>query len=128
MASLYYLAYGSNLHPLRIVQRVPSAKPVDLIELPGKSVYFHKRGTDRSGKCNITDGGSDAAYAVLYEFSADERAALDAAEGLGKGDRDSLLHFTCRGQTYTPYVYMAEYCTARSRDQGPREAENQGEE
>ncbi|MBS0418675.1 MAG: gamma-glutamylcyclotransferase [Proteobacteria bacterium] len=108
MKALYYLAYGSNLHPLRLMQRVPSAKSVDVIELAGKRVNFHKRSVDRSGKCNLIDENSVSSYGVLYEFAANERPALDAAEGLGSGYREALLQFTCRGELYTPYVYVAE--------------------
>lgn len=108
MASLYYLAYGSNLHPLRLMERVPSARVVDVTELRGKTVTFHKRSIDRSGKCNLTDRNTYCSYGVLYEFSADERSALDVAEGLGKGYREALLQFTCRGQNYTPFIYLAE--------------------
>jgi gamma-glutamylcyclotransferase len=57
MAPLYYLAYGSNLHPLRLMQRVSSAKVEDVIELPGRQGNFHKRSPDGSGKCNLTDEG-----------------------------------------------------------------------
>ena len=103
-----YLAYGSNLHPLRLTARVPSSRVVDVVEIRGHSLAFHKRGADRSGKCLLYpgQGGEEVAYGVMYEFDARERVVLDRIEGDGyRGERVSV---TADGEPCAPYLYMAQ--------------------
>lgn len=87
MSKVYYLAYGSNLHPRRLVERVPSAKAIGVVELSGYRLAFHKQSTDGSGKCMFyTEQGNDQKiYCVLYQLDTSKKAALDAAEGIGMG-------------------------------------------
>lgn len=110
MPTVHYLAYGSNLHPLRLAARVPSARAVGVVEMPGRLLAFHKRSVDGSGKCLIytEQGEHHKMYGVLYEFDAREKANLDALEGSGKGYREQFVQFPLNGQTYTPYIYVAE--------------------
>jgi len=50
---LNYLAYGCNLHPVRLQKRVPSAVFTGMVELHGRILSFSKRSVDGSGKCTI---------------------------------------------------------------------------
>lgn len=79
-----YLAYGSNLHPLRIGMRVESARLLGTAFVDGWSLKFHKRGKDGSGKCNIVAGG-EGIHAAIYHLSDGHRRVLDRIEGLGYG-------------------------------------------
>lgn len=79
-----YLAYGSNLHPLRIGMRVESARFLGTAFVGGWSLKFHKRGKDGSGKCNIVAGG-DGVHAAIYRLSDADHVVLDRIEGLGYG-------------------------------------------
>ncbi len=110
MPTVYYLAYGSNLHPLRLAERVPSACVVGVVEMPGYLLAFHKRSIDGSGKCLIytEQGEHHKMYGVLYEFDARDKANLDALEGSGKGYCEQLVQFPLNGETYTPYIYVAQ--------------------
>lgn len=110
MPLLHYFAYGSNLHPLRLVARVPSAHALGVVEMPGYSLAFHKRSVDGSGKCLMyTEQGQDRrTYGVLYAFDAHEKANLDTLEGSGKGYVEQFVQFPLNGKTYTPYIYMAQ--------------------
>jgi hypothetical protein len=110
MACLKYLAYGSNLHPLRLQQRVPSARPVGRVQLPGWQLRFHKRGSDGSAKCNIieTHDSSDRVHGVVYDIAAREKPALDRAEGLGRGYQLRRLHLRPHGETFF-YVAAASH-------------------
>jgi hypothetical protein len=103
------VAYGSNLHPFRMGQRVPSAKPIDVVSMPGKRLAFHKRSHDGSGKCLFYEPGSahDIMYGVVYEFDVAEKSELDFLEGLGKGYNDVLVDVPLDGKTYQAHVYMA---------------------
>ena len=85
MSYLYYAAYGSNLHPLRLAARVPSAELVGTAFLPGWTLHFNKlSNVDGSAKCGIERGGAGTHHAV-YRLRADEKSLLDACEGLGNG-------------------------------------------
>ena len=77
-----YAAYGSNLHPLRLSRRLPSAELISSAYLPDWSLHFHKRSIDESGKCNIRRGGSGVHYAI-FEISLEDKLALDRIEGVG---------------------------------------------
>ena len=110
MPTLFYLAYGSNLHPLRFTARVPSARVIGVVEMPGYLLAFHKRSIDDSGKCLIyTEQGQDQkTYGVLYEFDSMDKNALDIVEGKGNGYCERLVQFPLNGETYTPFVYVAQ--------------------
>lgn len=109
MPSVYYIAYGSNLHPIRIEERVPSARALGVVELPGLSLAFHKRSIDLSGKCLLyaSQGDSDRAYGVLYEFNPAHKTLLDAAEASGKGYFEQQVSAPLGDANYTAYIYMA---------------------
>mgnify|MGYP001545987034 FL=1 len=85
-----YAAYGSNLHPQRLRERIRSATLRGTGFLRKYTLKFHKRGQDQSAKCGITDCGQGLHVAV-YEVEAADRKVLDSIEGVGKGyDVDEL--------------------------------------
>lgn len=61
MGKLLYFAYGSNLHPRWLRNRVHSAEELNTVYLQNRKLHFHKRSSDRSAKCNIvkTDSSGD---------------------------------------------------------------------
>lgn len=81
---MLYAAYGSNLHPLRLAARTPSAEYRGAAHVPGFRLHWDKRGRDGSGKCNIrpADGGI---FVAVYELDDSDVAALDLVEGNGSG-------------------------------------------
>ena len=85
-----YAAYGSNLHPLRLTDRISSAQLITTGLLPKWSLYFHKRSNDESGKCNIVAGG-DGAHFAIFEISAKDKLTLDKIEGVGFGYSEIIL-------------------------------------
>jgi hypothetical protein len=109
MNTVHYLAYGSNLHPLRLGARVPSARVVGVVALPGYRLAFHKRSIDGSGKCLLYAARDPhhQVYGVLYEIDAGEKTALDRAEGKGGGYCEQVLQVTIDGLQYAPYLYAA---------------------
>jgi hypothetical protein len=85
MSTYRYAAYGSNLHPIRLRKRVPSAKLLGATHLDGYEIRFNKVGwRDGSGKCNITPN-ENRIYLAIFEILEAERAILDRFEGLGSG-------------------------------------------
>jgi hypothetical protein len=104
---LYYFAYGSNLHPLRLKQRTPSAQPFAVAVLRRYRLAFHKRGMDGSGKCNLIYSGlaDDAVYGVIYRLARHERKLLDRYEG--PGYRVASVVTTVNGLNYQCFTYLA---------------------
>ncbi|MBD3670183.1 MAG: gamma-glutamylcyclotransferase [Gammaproteobacteria bacterium] len=105
---VYYLAYGSNLHPLRLLERVPSSRPVGRVELEGFRLAFHKLGQDGSGKCNIveSDNPEDRVHAALYTLAREEKPLLDGFEGAGYSVE--YLEVPWQGRRIQAFVYIAE--------------------
>lgn len=85
-----YAAYGSNLHPFRLRERIASATFVETSFVPGWSLRFHKRSIDDSGKCNIVSGGTGI-YVAIFDISTADKAVLDKIEGLGSGYNEISL-------------------------------------
>ena len=79
-----YAAYGSNLHPVRLTERLPAARFKGPAFLPGYALSFTKRSEDGSGKCTIGLGG-DGVHLAVYEISARDKERLDEIEGVGAG-------------------------------------------
>jgi|GEM_PF-493957 len=107
MEKMYYFAYGSNLHPLRLQRRVPSAELIGFSQLSGYQLRFHAEGMDQSGKCNLLKTGAslDVVYGVVYSMAVDEQPALDACEGPAYGV--DTLTLTIRDRQYECLVYLA---------------------
>ena len=104
---IHYFAYGSNLHPARLKERVPSAELVGVVELACHCLAFHKRSNDESAKCNIayTGVGSDSVHGAIYTLHPEHKTILDSFEGSGYTDeRINLLH---EGNEYTCFTYFA---------------------
>jgi gamma-glutamylcyclotransferase (GGCT)/AIG2-like uncharacterized protein YtfP len=77
---MLYAAYGSNLHPFRLLTRLPASRFLGTAAIAGKKLRFHKRGQDGSGKCNII-AGDGRIHVAVYEFNAQEKDLLDRIEG-----------------------------------------------
>lgn len=86
---MYYAAYGSNLHPLRLRERVASARLIGTHFLADWSLRFHKRSRDKSAKCNIDAGGSGI-YVAVSDISVADMRTLDGIEGLGSGYSEAI--------------------------------------
>ena len=110
MTTLKYLAYGSNLHPRRLQQRVPSARVIGTVGLMGWHLKFHKRGQDASAKCNIIQTGktADVVYGALYEILTSEKDQLDIFEGLNVGYGLAHIEIPEQGSVFF-YVAEKEY-------------------
>lgn len=106
MMWIHYLAYGSNLHPLRLQARIPSARLCGTIALPGHRLSFDKRGRDRSGKCTIEPSPQAVLHAAVYALRRDQRPILDRIES-GYVPR-RLEPVTVAGRRCRPFTYVAD--------------------
>jgi gamma-glutamylcyclotransferase (GGCT)/AIG2-like uncharacterized protein YtfP len=103
---VYYLAYGSNLHPQRLRERIVSAQLVGTVSLPNYRLAFHKRGGDHSGKCNLLPGQlSDTVHAAVYTMAEADIAVLDRFEGEGYERRG--MRVRCDDSQYDCFYYAA---------------------
>jgi len=124
MSLLRYFAYGSNMHPARLRERIPSCKFIDVVKLNGWALKFHKRSKDGSGKCNIisTNNRADHVYGVLYELPKEEKADLDKIEAVGFGYHNKTIEIQSYSEVFTyqadsdyideslkPYTWYKEY-------------------
>ena len=80
MKQLLYFAYGSNLHPGWLCNRVPSAQKLYTVTLYEWQLHFHKISKDESAKCNIVKTGIsyDSVHGVIYQIDPDEKYKLDS--------------------------------------------------
>lgn len=105
--SIFYFAYGSNMLPTRLAARCPSAKLIGRADAPGYRVRFAKHGMDGSAKATLVVA-EGAASGVLFALDPKDLAALDRAEGVGRG-YDRLDDFRVRhdGQSLDTVTYIA---------------------
>jgi len=105
-----YFAYGSNMSLLRLQQRVPSAKRLEIVTLNGHQLRFHMSGNDDSGKCDSfeTHHSEDIVIGALFEINANEKDALDKAEGLGDGYGEKFVFVkSLSGEKFEALTYYA---------------------
>ena len=100
MRTYRYAAYGSNLHPIRLSQRVPSASWLGAARVSGFDLRFHKKSIDGSGKADIVEAASEIHVAV-YEIPLEEKPLLDKVEGLGIGYEETKIHVPDIGDCWT---------------------------
>ncbi len=104
----HYLSYGSNLHPVRLQKRIPSASLVGTVELPARALSFSKRSQDGSGKCTIAAAGStQAVFGAIYEIDPREKSRLDRIEGAGAGYDTHWEELLLNGVRTRAFVYVA---------------------
>ncbi len=109
--SLTYFAYGSNLHPVRLGERIPSARLITTGQLNGYRLAFHKRGQDGSGKCNLVHTGrpADHVLGAIYTINRVHKAELDIFEGNGNGYIDQQLVIDSSTGIQSCFSYMAQH-------------------
>ena len=101
---MLYAAYGSNLHPVRLGERLPSARLRGIGHLRDWSLRFHKLSRDASGKCSIVPG-DEGVYFAIFDISEDDKLILDRIEGVGSGYAAANLNIPPFGDCAT---YIAE--------------------
>lgn len=110
---MLYAAYGSNLHPVRIQQRTPSAKLLGTGAIADMALRFHKRGyRDFSGKCNIVPCSHSHVHVAIYDISTAEMSWLDRHEGAGAGYNRAIVSVNGFGECVS-YIAAAPHIDER---------------
>ena len=105
---IYYFAYGSNLHPMRLGERVPSAELIGVAKNLNHSLTFHKKSNDGSSKCNMFNSDSDLIYGAIYKLKPEHKNELDKFEGKGYGYIDNQIMLKHNRNEYTCFTYLAQ--------------------
>lgn len=112
MKTFSYAAYGSNLHPLRLMahDRCPTARLRGTSIMPGWRLAFRKRSADGSAKCDADKSGnsSNKLWIAVFDIPEAEEAALDNAEGLGSGYNKFEIKLRMDGENITAKIYLAD--------------------
>lgn len=106
-----YAAFGSNLHPGRLTRRLPAAELLGSGFVAARSLVFHKRSVDGSGKCCLLAAG-DGVHVAVYSFDEASQARLDDIEGVGRGYEVTTLEVPGFGDCYT-YAAAPDYVDER---------------
>ena len=106
MAMLRYFAYGSNMLRERLVARVSTAQGVAVGVVRDYRFDFAKVSVDGSGKGDMVASPGDEVWGVLYEFDADQKAALDEHEGRHYRAREVVVSTPSGDET--AWAYIAE--------------------
>lgn len=103
----YYIAYGSNLHPLRLQRRIPSALSMGVVELHSYRIRFYKQGADGSGKCMLEpDARGGRVFGAVYSMHREHWPILNEIEGAGYQRTPIEVRFN--GEEIKAYTYFAE--------------------
>lgn len=106
---MLYLAYGSNLHPQRLILRAPNVRFIGTTVLDQYRLTFHKRSVDGSSKCHLdyTENSKDVAFAAVFEIPDHEVVLLDKIEGVGKGYYKQIIRVNLNNKVMDVFVYLA---------------------
>jgi hypothetical protein len=105
-----YFAYGSNMSLVRLQERVPSARKLEIVTLKNHQLRFNMSGTDNSGKCDSyeTNNSEDLVIGVLFEINVNEKVILDRAESLGTGYNEKFVFVqNGSGEIFEALIYCA---------------------
>lgn len=105
MKTINYLAYGSNLFPPRLADRITLYGVAGVVSLDDTRLAFHKRGADGSGKCTLRAYRGARVHGVVYRIDTADKLTLDRIEGVGHGYRVEWLIDPVLGECY---FYRAE--------------------
>ncbi len=103
-----YFAYGSNLHPLRLSERVPSATLIGTARIHDHKLIFHKIGRDGSAKCSYITKKEAVLYGAVYAIAHEDKAILDRIEGVGSGYIQKQMIVHCNADEFECFTYQAQ--------------------
>lgn len=95
----------------RLLDRVPSAKKVDVGILENHKLQFHKiSNKDYSAKCDAYETGNPEhkIHGVVFYITEDEKPVLDKHEGFGNGYEQKYVEILLNnGVTINAFTYYA---------------------
>lgn len=113
---IWYFAYGSNMDPSRMAQRICRSIKGRRALLNGWSLAFDKVGSaDGEGFANIHPFPEKSVWGVLYEITEKELLALDHFEGVPRGEyrRERVRVDTEELGNVEAVVYVSTRCAEK---------------
>lgn len=109
MDTFFYAAYGSNLHPIRLKERCPSASLIGTTSISSWKLSFRKRSSDGSSKCDAekTNQSTENLYIAVYKLFINEEETLDRIEGYNKGYDKISLDIVLNSENINVKMYIA---------------------
>jgi len=106
-----YFAYGSNMDPARMRDRIGRIPEAQGAELPGYVLRFNKRAQKHPtiGFANVAPDPEGVVYGILYDIAEDDLSAIDHYEGATRGHyaRESVEVFLADGSEIEAVAYIA---------------------
>jgi hypothetical protein len=102
--------YGANMLTTRLRERVASAMPIAIGQLPGHALRWDKRSWwDGSGKCDAeaTGRNDDVVWGAIFELDPADEPALDKAEGVDTGYLGKTVSVLTASGPVTAVTYCA---------------------
>ena len=113
-----YFAYGSNMNPERIAERLKRLPKAKMGCLKGYQLIFNKIASGKSGigYANIVISKDDTVFGVLYYVTNEDLCILDDYEGVGNSHyyRAEVPIFTEESGVLLAITYIA--CQNRTTD------------
>jgi hypothetical protein len=103
----YYLAYGSNLPTLRMLDRTSTNVMLkEKFAWSGQRLAFSKRSTDGSAKCTVVATGNEhVVWGAIYQLTAADKHKLAEAEA---GYHEVLVWLSVDGEQKPGFTFVAD--------------------
>ena len=106
-----YFAYGSNMDPVRMKERIGQIPEAKAARLPGYVLRFNKRSQKHPtvGFANVVPDPGSTVHGILYDIAENELAAIDRHEGATRGhySRESIEVLLADGCKLEAIAYIA---------------------
>lgn len=77
----YYFAYGSNMHPERLLERIGKYHTAFPVSLSNYRFRYNKKSIDGTAKGNIEPIDGEVVHGVCFEIDNDDFSILQKCEG-----------------------------------------------
>lgn len=101
----YYFAYGSNMHPERLLERIDKYHTAFQVTLSNYTFTYNKKSNDGTAKANIEPIDGDVVYGICFEIDDDDFSILQKCEG--GYDRRNVSVTTKEGRETKAVTYIS---------------------
>ena len=102
----YYFAYGSNMLPKRLLERIKKYHTAFQAMLPEHHFVYNKKSIDGTAKANVESDGVAAVHGVCFEIDEDDLAILKKYEG--GYDQRNIVVTTRNGNKTKAVTYISD--------------------
>ena len=101
----YYFAYGSNMLPKRLLERIKKYHTAFLAVLPDHKFTYNKKSIDGTAKANIESNSGTEVHGVCFEIDEDDFTILKKYEG--GYDQRNIVVTTKEGNETKAVTYIS---------------------